>query len=186
MVVMFGHEKHFIDDAHGFVQSGMQSCFAQIVLGQRLESMHQSASGGAKIPKHILDRSGIVIGKIGCRICQIGGSKRVRTREQVLKPSAPQRLEVKQMTNVFLDRPMVIRPCNQVLTWDGSDPFFQACWRSSQAFEYAREHPCGKVHWECSFKPFHVVFHWCFAVYRFGRGLLHPCQHVQAASNGAT
>ena len=169
---MLRHKVQMVHQTHRCFEPRMDDAASKNCVVQLLRFAHQLGARASELGHNLIDRPPVVLRLKGLPIAQISNGKLRCSRQVIIDPRHPQRLEVQQVPGVFLRRPLFIpvRPPHQNVATSAAYDLFQSCWRPSQTRTQVRV----LFHREREFKP----------SFKPNRRLIHGCgQSIQAFLN---
>jgi hypothetical protein len=108
MVIVFRDKIEMIDKPDRLLEARMQESLRQECVIEKVEFVDEGSAGGTKFSQEIGDVAGVVICIVGFAILQIGRRELGFGLGKIVEASTPERFEVAQMADLFLDRPFFI------------------------------------------------------------------------------
>src|ERR1700677_883854 len=121
-----------IDQPERLFESRMRDRSGEELSLKTAESIHELHSSVAELGKNILDTALVVSRFVSFSIAQVGRCEFSDARDVVVNPRHPQRLQVEQMSGMFLRRPFFFPLPPPPLMGISSHDLLQPCGRASQ------------------------------------------------------
>ena len=153
MVVVFANELNVIDQAHGSFEARVKARAQDGCFIIRLDSLDKLLSRGTEISEQRLERCGVVIGLVCARVVQIGGAQSFGASIEIIQAAQPERFQIKQMPNVFLNRPFIVLAPRQYVSRESTHTLFNPRRSAAQTLDQIRKHPCGQIKVEFALEP---------------------------------
>src|SRR5271155_1651849 len=121
-----------IDQPERLFESRMRDRSGEELTWNTAECIHELHSGFPEVTKNLLDTALVVPRFVSFSIVQVGRCEFSDARDVVGNPRHPQRLQVEQMSGMFLRRPFFFRLPPPPLMRISSHNLLQPCGRASQ------------------------------------------------------
>lgn len=139
MVVVFGNEKHHVDDAHRLLKPRMNRRAGNVALVPTVQAVRKALPCPTKLAQEILHAAAVVIRFVRLLVLEIGGPQKLRSRQVVIKAGRVQLVQVKQVADVLLNGPPVTIPPREDGGRKLSDLFLEARRKAPQALHQVGE-----------------------------------------------
>src|ERR1700719_169725 len=104
MVVVLGHEKRHVDDAHLLIQTRMERCFGQARGVPTFERGDEMLSAAPETVEDLAQGPGVVVRLARFAVLHVGGTQDTDARAVVVQSRGVQIVEVAQMSRMLLYR----------------------------------------------------------------------------------